>query len=65
MTFFKHPIRRFRRRGVKPATDLTSGSISKPLSHELDRLVSTGLDSYSKKVYQKLNHLALFHRYFR
>jgi hypothetical protein len=65
MTFFKHSIRRFRRRGVKPTTDLTGGSISKPMRNELDRLVRTGLDPYSRKVYWTINYLALFHSYFR
>lgn len=50
MTLFQYPIRRFRRRGIKPTVDLTGGSIPKPLRRELDRLIGTGLDPLSRKV---------------
>ncbi|KAF8806463.1 UTP-glucose-1-phosphate uridylyltransferase [Phlegmacium glaucopus] len=52
MTLFKHPIRRFRRRGVKPSADLTGTPFSKPMRNELDRLVNTGPDPYSRKLFQ-------------
>jgi len=58
MTLFKlHPIRRFRRRGATPSADLISGSFSKPMRHELDRLVSTGTDPFSRKVCRTISHM--------
>ncbi|KAH9485029.1 UTP--glucose-1-phosphate uridylyltransferase [Psilocybe cubensis] len=65
MPLFKQPISRLRRRPAKYFPELPSSDVAKPMSDELDRLVSTVRESIPRKLFiaELLPFLALYRRY--